>query len=326
MLGAVPVSFFFFFIIAVAAALEINTLEGEIRLAIAGYNTGTALSDAALILAVMILPVPLVLWIYRLLYSMFGLIVVYYQGRRLTRIEKEQPDVITVSDNHIAYETPSAPLDMQELSPEIQSKIQTIPWAQLSTVGFDDYYLFGKIIRLLSRTILVPDSGKQSIEVRAENQPLILEGITTGYWDLQTEISDHVKQSQPQARVMPIKFDFLDLRWFAGIVVASTLIAFYLVSTGQVSCEPYVNTARNLQVYNCIGPFLMNLLPTIALALPAVILWRLLFHSYTVERSFQLRHTTFPTWLRWLSTIFCTLILILWLLIILGQSASPPPA
>ena len=84
LVGALPLTYVLALILSQAFIVTFMVAEGELLLAIYGWNAGTALGDAIFLATVAILPVLLILWFYRLVYTLYGVAIVYFLGLRLS--------------------------------------------------------------------------------------------------------------------------------------------------------------------------------------------------------------------------------------------------
>ena len=83
LLVALPLTYVFSFAIALAFTLALIIIEGEFLLSLTGANVQTAFIDGLILSAAVVLPIPLALWFYRLVYSLMGITVVHFLGRRI---------------------------------------------------------------------------------------------------------------------------------------------------------------------------------------------------------------------------------------------------
>lgn len=291
MYGAMPLTYCVLIFLSFASGMILNALEGEFLFFQKGINLGTTLGDIIIISAAILLPVPIGLWLYRLFYSLIGVIVVYIVGHRLVPIEKEQPRSLEFSAAGIQIS-------------RNEGRTQEVAWVDINKIGHESVCLINREIKLVTRTFLVLADGSTHI----------IEGVTSGYDPLKKGIQRRLQSSKPTAEIIHLPFPILDWRWISIIALFSALIVGYLWQSGRIHGD-YIETRIGGQVYTFVGPAATVFLPTFTLAFVAVSLWRNMFHSMEVRKKLHVRPTTFPVWVRWFTAILASLITFFWILV-----------
>lgn len=302
--AALPLTYIFATLLSFVAALTLAIIEGELGLFQKGMSAGTTLRDTAIILAMILLPVPIALWLYRSFYSLFGFLVVHRIGRRLVPIEKEQPRYFRVSESSFHF------LD-EEL------KERNVLWPEIGEIGLDHYSFLRRRIDLFSRAILTLEDGRQ----------VIVNSVTSAYDCLMDDIIRTWKAKKDAPKTTGLHFEVLDARWLAFILAACLAILLHLyvlgVITGEYGVEPGTagtplpsEPSSQPGINTIVGPLAFHFLPTLVIMFGTLSLWRMLFHGWAVRKKFGIRHSLLSRWLYPIASILSSLLLVLWLLML----------
>jgi tetratricopeptide (TPR) repeat protein len=286
LLGALPLTYVLTFIIGVALTLSLAIIEGELVLSRAG--TQTTISDALIIVAVATLPVPLALWLYRLIYSLLGMAFVRFLGRRLLPIERDQPSYLV---------TDAMSLTRHDVSTGLS---HTVAWSDVSLLASVDHYLWLRPIHLISGTILAANSG------------MMVDAITAGYDHLKQDIARHLGRQRDGAKQQRLDFVILDGRWTLVAIVVSLAFALCMVYTGGGGAT-VGESMPQAKVPLPLSSYIAWFIPTLLLVFPAIVLWRLVSHQMAIRNILIYQVKTIPAWVLWLGAIVCTVIVALWI-------------
>jgi tetratricopeptide (TPR) repeat protein len=292
--GALPITYVLAFILGLALTLTLLVVEGELAFFLTGANVQTTTLNVLILMAAASLPVLLSLWIYRLIYTVAGAIFVWWRGRKLVPIEEEQPRrFITNATGLVSHDTST-------------SSGRTVRWSDVSLFVSIDQYQWKQTIHLISRSALSVGFGL----------PLIVPGITTGYEHLQQDISNHLSYEADGATERHLDLAYLDGRWVVSAILVSLAFALFTIFAGHAPLT-YVDSNTSQEVTAWLSSIMLAFVPTLLLTFPALTLWRLVYHRIHVQHAVEYQATAIPLWLLWLAAIVCTLIAILWMLLVI---------
>ncbi len=310
LLGALPLTYIVTLIFCVAVIVTAMIVEGEFLFSLQGWNAATKLDDIAVITAIALLPIPFIIWFYRLTYTLLGIAVVHVLGRRLSPIESEQPGVISCTDESITCEYPR---DVQPTK---------VDWSEVAGVYSLEYRLRTRPFELISGSLLTTAAGAG----------LVLEGVTTGYSHLLRDVRKHLAAAQPALHVTDFDFVIFDRRWVLIVTIAAALIAASLLARGfrvkydilpEESASTPAITAQPgeespTEPFRTVVPPVTSaaaaLLPVWILLGASVVVWRLLAHRLRVGKIYQRPRSALPIWSIVLVGTMLSLMTILWVL------------
>jgi tetratricopeptide (TPR) repeat protein len=289
LLGALPLTYVLTFMISLGLTLSVMIIEGEFGLWQIGANVQTTITDALILMVFATLPVPLALWLYRLIYSLLGMAFVRFLGRRLIPIERDQPSYLV---------TDATGLTRHDVSRDLS---HTVAWSDVSLLASVDHYLWRRPIHLISGTIL------------AANSRMMVDAITAGYGHLKQGIARHLERQRDGAEQQSLDFVIFDSRWTLATIAVSLAFALCMVYTGTVRLKVIVDPSGE-EANLLLSPFMLSFVPTLALVFPVTVLWRLVSHRTTVQSTLRYQVKTIPSWVLWLAAIVCTVIVALWII------------
>lgn len=291
LLGALPLTYVLTFAVGLGLILSLVIIEGELVFWLIGADVQTTVDDALILAVFATLPVPVVFWLYRLIYSLLGVTFVRYLGRRLIPIERDQPSYLV---------TDATGLTRHDAS---RGTSRTVAWSDVSLMASVDYYLWRQSIQLISGTALVAGPGT-----------MMVYAITAGYTHLKQDLARHLAGQRADAPQRRLDFVILDSRWVLSVVGACLAFALSLVVTGRTAAR--VTADSGAQVIPPLTSFLAFFVPTLLLVFPAVVLWRMVGHQMTIRRRLRYRVRTIPVWVLWLAAAVCSLLAVLWVLLV----------
>ena len=80
--------------------------------------------------------------------------------------------------------------------------------------------------------------------------------------------------------------------------------------SGDIFPQPEESVAMRLT------PIMLSIVPALLLAFPVVVLWRLVRHRIAIYRVLGYGGWLIPSWVLWLATIVCTVLIIVWIFIL----------
>jgi tetratricopeptide (TPR) repeat protein len=292
--GALPLTYALTFVLGLGLTTSIWIIEGLFVTGLSGVRAAKTTLDFLILIAAATLPVVLALWIYRLIYTFMGAIVVHFLGRRLIPIEQEQP---------CYYATDAAGLVQYDAS---RGSTDRVAWSDISLCASVDYFQHQVRIPLISSTVLA----------RGSSPIAVVGGITAGYSHLKQDIARHLDQ-QPDSPVQQnLDFRILHRPWIAISILISLALALYAVITGGFSIgagDQSTDVSRVL-----LSSFILPFIVTMLLVFPAVTLWRLIHHRRILLNRLGYRIKAMPSWLLWPAAILCTIVTVLWILMLLS--------
>jgi hypothetical protein len=273
------------FIISLAWLLSLWIVESSVTLDVS--TNPYKIADITILVALAVLPVPLILWLHGLIYGLTGLALVRVFGRWLILVERDQPNEIVINDAGLTHH------------PGNGAKSRTIAWPQVVAFATMDYYQRKRPIRLISRAILAPRS-----EIL-----VVIDAITAGYDSLKRDIVRHLKQQSPDVRQQQLDFTFFDSFWMAVATLVSLVCAFLL----RVHVTA-IRIGSNVEIQMQLTSIILSFVLMMAFLFPTVALWRLIIYRMRAQRmlGYQLPSAV-PLWMLWLATTFFSIILILWI-------------
>ena len=294
LLIALPLTYAFSFVVALALSLTFIVIEGEFLLSITGASVGTSITDILILAGAALLPVPLTLWFYRFIYSLLGIVLVHFLGRRLIHVEREQPTYFVTDATGITVFATKAALR------------RTVIWADVALFASIDYRQWQRQVDLISSSVLVTNPA---VEV-------IVDAITAGYARLKRDIARRLRSEQVGSKQRDLDFTIFNMVWIFTVILISFALALYLVSIGEVPITWSISST-GYEVPLSLSSIMLSFLPTVVLVFPAVVMWRLVYHRIALQNRLGFKVKVIPFWLLVLGAIMCTLTVILWILILL---------
>jgi len=287
---ALPLTYVLTLIVVLASLVVLLVVEGDVRLS--RIPTAPTLIEVVL----PTLPALLSMWLYRLIYSLLGVAFVRFLGRHLIRIEQNQPSRLVADAIGLTRHDASTGLS------------RTMSWSGGSSLALVDYYQWRRPIRLISSTILTTASG----------MIMMIDALTVGYKHLQQDIMRRLGDRLDGARRRNLDFIILDGRWTIAVIAFSLAFALYsYTSTRKITVE-IMSSGEKVTLY--LASFLLPFVSMLLLVFPAVVLWRLSIHRRAVRRTLRYAPQTIPAWLLWLGATLCTVIAVLWIVILAQRS------
>jgi hypothetical protein len=287
---ALPLTCVLVYMVGSSSSIAVSFVEITLLVFSRGMEQSVLL--VLLVIGPLLMAVMFSFWIYRGIYSLFGLFTVYILGNLLVPIERQQPTHIAIDS--IGITKYSSQVVREEIrghdSPEVhgeeQVQVQKMAWDLITDAVSDNYQAISRPIGLISRTLLC-----------AGTEVLSIEGVTSGYRFLIRDI-----QSALASRAVPLK---LRVKTFTFLEIKSILIAFLGVFPFVVSFVLYLYNIGQIEIYG----FLPN--SDIAIPLPvstlvdftfsalmpvllAVMLWRLFVHILRLRKILGPQFTTIP--------------------------------
>jgi tetratricopeptide (TPR) repeat protein len=312
LLGALPVSYLVTMGLAFTLIIVLAFWEGEAGLWRSGEGAADLVRSLTLS-AITVMPIFLSLWLYRLVYSLLGLVVVQWFGRRLVVIEEDQPSQIITNPTGLTYRDGRTGATLG------------VAWSEVAALVPIDYQQWHRPITLISGTLLKTVS----------QTTMVLEAVTTGYEHLKRDIQRQVAASGTLVLQQSRAVALINGRWLLTLLVVASAFALYVhfFSSLQISFVtldkpvgqgPGVTIGTGLpavspgstQAVTGIASFLFSLVPLFLLLFPSLTLWRLAYHRLRLHRELGYQWRTIPPWLLWLATALCTLVAMLGLALV----------
>ncbi len=265
LLAALPLSYILVLAAGLALVFALIIVEGSLRSVLVGANfSAVPFTDFLILIAGVVLPVPFALWIYRLVYSLMGDLLVWRLGSRLAPIEREQPEVIVTGPEG---------LERRRSGEEQPARLD---WEAVQRVAGVDYQLWQRPINLVSRTLVNP--GKEGWVINA---------ITAGYPQLQGELT---RRLQPHKKTVErLGFTYLTRGWL--ILAALLTLAFtFLLRKLDIS------GGINVELPLTFSTLALKFVAIMWLVFPTGVLLRLIRHRRMVEKTLGYQPEAAPTW------------------------------
>ena len=289
---ALPVSLAAGLLLTTLATISLGTfLEGIIQLLRTGASFAALTPGDALILILFTCSPVLALWLYHGLYCGLGYAAISFTGRDVTPIEREPPDRIMLTAEHLTYVNPS------------QATTTAFPWTSISAFVAAEFHWRRQTIRLFSRLWLA-DHTQTAVTIQA---------VTIGYGHFRRELVRRVGDGN---KTTSVTFDF---NIAAPRAIAATLLLTALrlitaapnISTESVGVLQPDGTFVNETVY--FAPWLREFVIGFLLIFLLVTLWRLVWRRRQWRRVAPELAPLTPTWLLWLAALVQTaLVLLTW--------------
>jgi tetratricopeptide (TPR) repeat protein len=291
--GALPLTYVLTFVISLALTLSLVIIEGEFGLWQIGADVQTTVTDALILIVFATLPVLLALWLYRLIYSLMGMTVVRFLGRRLIPIERDQPSHFVSDATGLTYHDVSKGLS------------RTVAWSDVSLLVSVDYCQWRQPIHLISSTILAASSGMM----------VMVDAITAGYKYLKQDIARHLGRQREATQQQNLDFVIFDGRWTLASIAISLVFALYLVYMVPVNVT-YIVEPSGQQVTLLLSSIMVSFVPTLLLVFPVVVLWRLVSHQIAVRDTLTYQAEIISLRALWLAATVSTVTAALWIILL----------
>jgi hypothetical protein len=294
LLGALPLTYY---ALPVVAFLTWGTsafvIEGLTLVSGVGTSVAAKVASGAILIACATLSFVLVtIWLYRLIYSLLGMVTVYLLGYRLVSVEQDQPSLIVLDIEGITR---------HDIGKGASISIQ---WFEVAVCAARNYYRWSTLITLFSNTIVAATSGAI----------VTIDAITAGYDHMKQDIARHLSRQASGARQRDLNFVVLDSRWMLATIAVS--LAFAQSLSGKLSF--YLRPSPDQMVFLILTPLMISAGLTLLLLFPAVTLWRLVYYRSRIRSAIGYQvGSLVPFWLLWLATVVCTLIAGLWIFFLL---------
>jgi hypothetical protein len=295
LLVALPISFFSIFILTAFFVSVLFNLEGGVRLFLIGEPIDLAIFRSTILLTIVMIGFLAIVWLYRLIYTTIGAVVVSLLGRNLIVVEQEEP---------ICYTVDSSRLQIQSGHLASQEQTLTIPWNEIVQVSSLDYYRWGSPIALYSTTqVILKDLS--TVDIPA---------LTNHYTDLIHMIKRNVSES---AKLSTFSFSVFR-SWFSIVtIVTALLISIGRVFTRELFDLPGFCLTRAVAegrqpVPLWITSVMLFFLVSLLLLFQTGLLWRLLLHQNTIRRQSGYRSKALPASVIFVLAVLSTLLTILW--------------
>lgn len=291
--AALPLTYVLMFAVALAFTWALQIIEGEFLFLWTGATAPAAVRDALILTAFVVLPVPVALWLYRLIYTLAGIAVVGALGHRLVSIEREQPSYFVIR---------ATGLTRHDVSTDAR---QTLGWTEMSSFASVDYLLRRRSIDLISSTVVV--AGTRPV--------IVVEAITAGYEHLKREIARALGTEKAASLRQDLDFVVFANRWL--LIAVSLVLAFTLFMLGRGFGRTYgIEYAKQSGQEAVLLLTSMTYLFTFTalLVFPTLTLWRLIWHRRRVRRTLGYAVQITPSWLLWLAALLGTALTGMWLM------------
>jgi tetratricopeptide (TPR) repeat protein len=305
LLGALPLTYLLVVVLSAAISISFIILEATVVSTFIGVDLRILdLGDILILLAWGLLPLPLAFWLYELIYSGMGWVIVRILGRRLAPIEQEQPAQIRVDDRTVSRVTSG------------ETGNWSLDWKEIRGLASVDYKIWRQPIQLISSTLLL-----------SENPPAAIEGTVAGYLRLKENLHQRLgREASPDGglgwppRISSYDFTFLDRRWTLVVLalVAGLGVLFMLFGAAEISGGFDGGEDLRLPFSTTLAITLINLL----FFLPACILIRLSRHRRELRRDFGYLGATLSTRTIDVAAGLVVLLSLIWLVLLLLTTAS----
>lgn len=287
-LRTLPLTYLLACAVSLAMLLLLMVAESDIR-----YPGPLSFRDAVWHIMLIVLPLPLSLWMYRIIYSLMGVSEARKQVKRLGPVERAPRRLVTDNEGirfYEVYERGAAPS-------------QTMRWEDITCFLTAATKQRAQRIDFLSRLIL--DDGK--------GKPLVIEGITTGFDHLIRDIEDRLSRAGKGITQRPQNFVIFDGRWLLGAVVGVIIYSLTLYLSGVLELEVRDPNVPGSATPIPVSAVMISFLPTLLLVLPTMILWRLTFYQHSLPEAAQQPFYKRHRWFFWVAAIFATFVAFLWI-------------
>lgn len=222
-------------------------------------------TDAVRHVLVALLPLLVSLWLYRLVYTVVGVLTVRGIGeKRLKLVEESLPHRIVTNDEGIHFYKHGGPPP------------HTLRWAEITQHISVAILRRTQPIRLLSGLVLAADVG----------DPVEIDHMTLGFEHLRTDLESHLRA---QGRVIAHTAKFVIFDWVAALaaLAVSLSYALFLVLTGIMTSytEVYENGQPPVRVETPVSGVMCVLLPTLLVTLAVATVWRAAFYQRTARQA-----------------------------------------
>lgn len=287
LLRALPLSYLLSLILGAAMLIALIIVESVFTASLRQADlTVLTVTDVLVLVLGVLLPLPGVLWLYRLVYTLFGAVEVRNLGRRLRPIQQEQPEITTTGPEGLTSR------NGREL---------ILNWDEIQEVVSVDFRLWRRTIDLNSRTFLVTNEGTYPIEA-----------ITAGYERLKADIRSRLGEG---ARFRSLDFSILGS--VAAPVTALIALVFALVIVFVVGNVELTSEPRGGPVFTLwFSSLLIVFMPTLWFLFPIATIWRLIGHRKAVAAFLEESSLAVPDWLLWLALVLATLLAAGWLVLL----------
>ena len=300
LLFALPLTYLLLILIGTFLTQALMIFEFSIaELLVKGHLPTLSALNIIILFGYLIIPIPLAMWVYRLIYSIAGSLFVNRFGKKLVlseRIQPEllqqaQPDLITVSPELITIENTNG-------------KSEHLNWDNIQKLVTVDYNIFGRSIHLLSRIILLGNDYREHF----------IEGNTSSY--------ERLKSSIVQFFAGKVEFHNLDFRIISpiyawSVTLISILYALLVVGIGKVRISggydwQDVADGQELTTLWISSVAIVFVFTTLAIA-PTGLLWRFYIHRFKLQRILNHKATAVSNHTLLVAAIFSTFIAITWI-------------
>jgi hypothetical protein len=279
-------------LLGIALQIVAAVVETEWQLLGRGLAGRVSLGDHVTLVAVAVGLALAALWVYPFLHGLAGMLLVHFLGRRLVRIEREQPARVVLTPDGIGLYDGTAGND------------RLLSWSAVQGVEAADLCLWQRALHLVSRTAVTG----------AAAGPLVVEGIVARYEVLQAEL-----QRLLPAPKLPRRHELrlLAPRWVAGVLAAAVALVAVANALGVVPVLEATATRPSggapLDLTLTLTMPVVYLFVTFVLLLTTVTHWRLVAHTRRVRRATGLQLSVIAPPLLALAAVLWTAVCAVWL-------------
>jgi tetratricopeptide (TPR) repeat protein len=288
---SLPVTMLLTLVLSLLLANMLSVLEGLFHLKTVDPSGSLwNLGNMVVLITSTILPIPVAIWTFQLVYSLAGFLMARVLGWLVAPVAKEGPEIVRVSPQGLSVQR-------QE-----EGKIRRMAWSQVRLAVSADICLVRKPIQLISRQYFT-----------GEGERLEVKGTTRGYVHLKKEIASHIGE-HTQARDL----DFVVLKplWTVAAALFSIAFSIYVwvvLEKLKIYGGPAANPTAMIELLFSTIVFMSVL--NLFFFWPPVILWRAAWQINRVRRLISSQPHAIPSWSIWLAAIFSSLLVIGWLLL-----------
>jgi len=306
-LGALPLWYVLAFVISILLTMGLAYVESQFVLPNV-QEEGLIFSELTTLLLGVVSPILITLWLYRLIYVLMGTAVVWGLGRKLVRIEEDQPTYFATTPEGIMIQ-------------KHKQEPRFVAWTAVTDVAWVDYRQRQRPIKLISNSYLL-SGGDAYVRIS---------GTTVGYTRWQEDVRQRLAATSPAPTERRLTLTIFQL-WAVGTAVfLAFLIALSMVGDHFISfqVEP-IQDSPSSSLFQIIpnspasggtelplSALIVGFAPNLLLIFPAITLWRLAFQRRRVARLVPQQTAPLPQWLLWLAAVAVTLLTLFWSLIII---------
>ena len=140
---------------------------------------------------------------------------------------------------------------------------------------------------------------------------LVVESLTNGYQFLEHDIQAVLTKRTVPLKIQTSTFTFLE--WRSTIILSLLVLAFigYLSHIGQIEISGGIGENLRTLYISTIVDFTIR---TLLLVLPAMVLWRVLFHRIWLNNQFRIATSILSMIVMFIASVITSLIAVRWIL------------